>query len=482
MPGTTALKLEAGQHQILTPRLQQAVRLLQMSSLDFTLELRQTAEKNPFLDIEEDEATTTDADAAMSPNGPMEHGATLTQPEAGSTSLSAAEDPVDTEPWTSAPGGSSSGSESGVDIWDMTEAQIPLHHYLVQQIGLMPLSERDMQISRTVAEAVDDDGYLRMSIEELQAVADVDPVAEETEIVAAIRRVQSQDLPGVGARDVRECLLLQIDAAMPDGRDKELARAIIEHHLDLLVRRDTRSMALALKTDATRIARICDALRRFSPHPGLNYGNSSVQYLVPDVIVRKRNDKWDVALNSAAIPKIRLNRMYAELFQHHRESHHGDLANYLQEARWAVRNVEQRFSTILRVAQAIVDKQLNFFEYGPLAMRPMGLREIAGSLGLHESTVSRVTNNKYMATATGVYELKYFFSRALDTVQGRPRSVTSVRSSIRQMIEEEDPARPLSDAEIGRLLARRGLKVARRTVTKYRQLMHIPAVGLRRGP
>ena len=476
-----AIRLEHKQQQTLTPRMQQAVRLLQISSLDFALELQETAEKNPFLEIEENEEVPPFAAAAANGEAPYET-PTVSPDPTTAPATSESESRSEEESWGAAvPGSANTGKGDGnLDMLDFAEAHIALREYLRNQLGLMQLSERDHYLACVVAEAVDDDGYLRMSIDELRASAELSPEPDDDEMQAAIRRVQSLEPTGVGARDVRECLLLQIESSIDGDRDRDLARRVVADHLDLLARHDHKGLAAALGSDVKTITHVCEQIRRLAPHPGFAYGSGNVQYLVPDVIVKKRRDKWEVALNTAVVPKVRLNRLYAELFQSHRESHHGDLANHLQEARWAVRNVEQRFMTILRVAQAIVEKQKAFFEFGPLAMRPMGLREIAEMLELHESTVSRVTNNKYMATPMGVFELKYFFSRALETTHGQARSATSVRSSIKQMIEEEHPDKPLSDAEIARLLARRGLKVARRTVTKYRQLMHIPAVGMRR--
>jgi len=226
---------------------------------------------------------------------------------------------------------------------------------------------------------------------------------------------------------------------------------------------------------------VCERVRHMDPRPGWRYGSADIHYVTPDVIVKKGQDgKWIAVLNPAVVPRVRLNQVYADLFKRHRESRHSELAAHLQEARWTVRNVEQRFSTILSVAQAILRRQQHFLAFGPLAMKPLGLREIAEEVGLHESTVSRVTNNKYMATPAGVFELKYFFSRAMPTQSGGTCSATAIRGLIKDMIEAEDGSRPLSDVDIARQLARQGLTVARRTVTKYRQLLKLPSVEQRR--
>jgi RNA polymerase sigma-54 factor len=239
-------------------------------------------------------------------------------------------------------------------------------------------------------------------------------------------------------------------------------------------------MARLLKRTPAQIEAACERIRHLSPRPGWNVEPTATQFITPDVIVRKIRGRWTATLNRAVVPRVKLNQAYASMFQEHRESQHGELAQHLQEARWTVKNVQQRFSTILMVAEAILKRQQHFLEFGPMAMKPLGLREIAAELGLHESTVSRVTNNKYMATPVGVFELKYFFSREMATASGGACSATAIRGVIKGMIDAENPADPLSDAQIARLLVRQGLKVARRTVTKYRQLLKVASVERRR--
>jgi RNA polymerase sigma-54 factor len=305
---------------------------------------------------------------------------------------------------------------------------------------------------------------------------------DDDEVQIALTLVQSLEPAGVGARDLRECLLLQLKERDVSSADNltGLARQIVTEHLDKLALRDTAGLAAALGLSEPIVARACELIRHLDPRPGWRFGAADTHYVTPDVIVRKVRDRWTAVLNPGIVPRVRLNRMYADLFKSHRNSSHGDLAAQLQEARWTVRNVEQRFATIQSVAAAIVRRQHQFFEYGELAMKPLALREVADELGLHESTVSRVTNNKYMATPAGVFELKYFFSRSLATSSGGRCSATAIRSAIRDMIQAENSAEPLSDAHIARLLARQGLQVARRTVTKYRQTMRLPAYERRR--
>lgn len=473
------IRLESRQQQTLTPRLQQAVRLLQLSSLDFAQEIQQALDTNPFLEPDDDgeEGVGQDLDgmAGMASVAPAEE---LPVAAPAQDDHSSREDAQwDTETWGS--GSGASHGDSDVDMMDLAESTVSLRDHLHRQVNVMPLSERDRLLAAVIVEALDDDGYLRLTLEDLQEMVELDPLPDETEMQTAIRIVQSLEPNGVGARDIRECLLLQV-CDIPDEAERALAERIVAHHLEQLAQRDISRMAKALGSTVAAVEAACERVRHLDPRPGWRFGSTAVQFVTPDVIVRKVKGEWQATLNPSAIPKVRLNKVYAELFQSHRESHHGDLASHLQEARWTVRNVEQRFATILRVAEAIVKRQKNFLEYGALAMKPLGLKEIAEELGLHESTVSRVTNNKYLATPAGVFELKYFFSRALPTSSGGACSATAIRGVIKDLIDGEEATNPLSDAEIARLLARQGLQVARRTVTKYRQMMRVPAVEMRR--
>jgi RNA polymerase sigma-54 factor len=476
-------RTEQRQHQTLTPRLQHAVRLLQLSSLDFAQEVMDAMGKNPFLEIEEPNAESAGSSGADGQG--MAEPAPLTEPAIATTTTSSAEAEADAawerESWQST-GGPGSSASSGGDtdgVMEMVAADVDLRQHLHGQVNVMPLSDRDRTLVCAVIESLDDDGYLRLSLDELAEIAELDPEVDACEMNTALKLVQSLDPCGVGARNVSECLLLQLEC-IDDQVDRELARRIISEHMDKLAQRDIPGLARIFDRDAAHIEVVCERIRHLDPRPGWRFGASHVHFVVPDVIVKKIRGQWQAQLNPAVVPRVRLNRVYAELFQQHRNAKHAELAAHLQEARWTVRNVEQRFSTILLVAEAILRRQRHFLEYGPLAMKPLGLKEIADEVGLHESTVSRVTNNKYMATPSGVYELKYFFSRAMPTASGGACSATAIRGVIQDMIAAENPMDPLSDAEIARQLARQGLTVARRTVTKYRQMLKVPAVERRR--
>ena len=340
-------------------------------------------------------------------------------------------------------------------------------------------NESNVTLAEAVIESLDDDGYLRTPLVELIEITALEPAATPNELAQALARVQSLEPAGVAARSVGECLLLQ----MPEidcPAQRALAHTILNVHLEALAARDVQGLARRLGRPVVEVEAVCDRIRRLDPRPGWRFGASTVAYVVPDVLVRKVRGQWTVTLNPAVVPRVRLNQVYAELFQRHRSAQNAAMAGHLQEARWTVKNVEQRFSTILDVAEAIVRRQKYFLEYGAMAMKPLGLKEIAEEVGIHESTVSRVTNNKYMATPIGVFELKHFFSRAMVSANGSACSGTAIRGLIKDMIESERPDVPMSDAEITRHLSQQGLVVARRTVTKYRQMLKIDAVDRRR--
>jgi RNA polymerase sigma-54 factor len=364
-------------------------------------------------------------------------------------------------------------------VFDALEAQTSLADYLLGQVNVLPLSERDRVLASAVVESLDDDGYLRTPLEELAGALPLLPAVQTQELLIALRRVQALDPAGVGARDVAECLRLQVPC-ISTAADRSLAAKILREHMGELAARDSRTLARRLDQSQAAVEAACAAIRRLDPHPGWRFAQPCVQYLTPDVIARKIRGQWTAVLNEAIVPRVRLNRSYVEMFQRHRDSQHGELSAHLQEARWTLRNLEQRFSTILSVAQAILKRQQHFLAYGSMAMKPLALREIADEVGVHESTVSRVTNNKFIATPSGVFELKYFFSRGLATSSGGACSPTAIRGLIQEMIAAEPLTTPLSDVEIARQLDDQGLKVARRTVTKYRQLLRIDPAERRR--
>jgi RNA polymerase sigma-54 factor len=472
---TPALQVTQRQQHSVTPRLQRAVRLLQLSSLDFAQEVQDAMGKNPFLELEDTTPEAPGATDDAAPARPLD-----AEPAAAPDEAIEAEIGRERDSWQASPASlRRSSGEADIAALDLVVAEVGLRSHLRAQIQVLPLSQRDHALACSVIESLDDDGYLRTDLAELASLSELDPPVDLAEMQVALSHVQSLDPCGVAARSVRECLLLQLPS-VDDVAQRDLARRIIVGQLERLAHHDVSAMARALRSTPFAVESACERIRHLDPRPGWRYSVSDVHYVMPDIIVRKVRGRWIASLNRAVIPRVRLNHVYASLFQQHREAQHAELAAHLQEARWTVRNVQQRFSTILTVAEAILKRQHHFLEFGPMAMKPLGLREIADELGLHESTVSRVTNNKYMATPAGVYELKYFFSREMPTASGGACSATAIRGVIRGMIEGENPTHPLSDAQIARLLARQGLKVARRTVTTYRQLLKLPPIERRR--
>lgn len=498
--GSLSIKTAHKQQQTLTPRLQHAVRLLQLSSLDFAQEVQSVLDKNPFLEVaEDDEAglaptgsaqTTADPITALDNLEGIQAPSTMSGDEAAASAAADTEaamgeeptgpvDDFERESWQLTGASPRQSGDGETSVIDMMADHASLRQHLHTQLNVMHLSERDLMIASVIVESLDDDGYLRDDLDDLRSLCDLDPPPDMTDMLRGLQHVQMLEPAGVGARSVAETLLIQLNQ-QPCQPHHELAREIVERHIERLVRHDVGGLARELACSAQEVEAACNCIRRLDPRPGWRLGSTVVQYITPDVLVRKVRGEWTVSLSSSIVPRVRLNQMYADLFQRHRDGKHAELAVHLQEARWTIRNVEQRFATILQVSEAIVRRQKNFLEYGALAMRPLALKEIAEEVGLHESTVSRVTNNKYMSTPVGVFELKYFFSRAMITATGGTCSATAIRGVIQTMIDEEVPTSPLSDAEIARRLARQGLNVARRTVTKYRQAMRIAPVEHRR--
>jgi RNA polymerase sigma-54 factor len=508
-----SLRLNARQSQVLTPRLQHAVRLLQLSSLDYTQELNELATRNPFLETEDyasgSQPAASNTAAALgltSVKAPatealpdQQQRAEHDVPSHDAGEMAGSGQGTDDSAWDDANrardsadhadhgemGASASPARTGSDFQaeaqDYTASEIDLREHLREQACLLPLSQRDRALVGAVIESIDDDGYLRLPLSEIAPLSDVSPAADECELRTALKLVQSFDPVGVGARDVKECLLLQLEQLAAPQR--ELAQRIINEHLEGLAQRDTAGMAKRLGVQRAEVDAAAAAIRRLDPRPGWRFSHSDTHFVTPDVLVHKVRNQWVASLNAGIVPRLRLNQQIADLFQQHREGtrgSHAELAAHLQEARWTLRNVEQRFSTILAVAQAIVRRQHAFFEHGPLAMKPLALRQIAEEVGVHESTVCRVTNNKYMATPVGTLELKYFFSRPMPMGNAYVASGTAIRAVVQEMIAAENPAHPLSDVEIAEQLARQGMNVARRTVTKYRQALKLPPVDRRR--
>jgi len=468
-----SLQLKLSQHLTLTPQLQQSIRLLQLSTVELNQELERYLAENPLLE-----------------RADLSGEESLTPPPAEGTQATASSS-VETEP-SPAPEDSSSfgdemapgprrGDDDREDFTQIAAAEPTLQEYLIRQLQLMQLTERDKRIALVVITHLDEDGYLKATLEDLVQVARAElEDIEAEEITIAIRQIQNLEPAGVGAADLSECLALQLKALDASEPQRERAIELVTRHLDALASRDYNKLKRQLGVDEDELRDVRALILTLDPKPGRAWGEGDVRYVVPDVTVRKLGGRWLAQLNRDAMPRLRINKMYADLLQSSRDNGGRNLSGQLQEARWLIKNVQQRFDTILRVTQAIVDRQKNFFEHGEVAMRPLVLREIAEAVGLHESTISRVTTQKYMLTTRGIFELKYFFGSHVATDTGGACSSTAIRALIKQLVAAEDGKKPLSDHRISDILAQQGIQVARRTVAKYREAMHIQPANLRK--
>ena len=513
---STGLSLRVSQNLALTPQLQQAIRLLQLSTVDLEREVQTMLDENPFLERADDaapreefglaraDAPVSEGDRASEAAASSDNG-TGSEGSEGSNSETAAPDDWDGDGSSDLPpddgewGGEAPARQPGDDTLDPAERaslQESLTEHLHRQALALRLSPEDMAALRFLIESVDDDGYLPDSLAQLAATLmdDDDSVEEMQELVhrftLALKLLQSLEPTGVGARNLSECLALQLKERLgalapgaPGRAATENALQLCTRHgaLELLAHHDTRRLAAQLDISEDELRAAQAVIARLEPKPGRRFANVEREIIVPDVIVTASGSgpaqKFHVQLNRDLIPRLRVHDAYASAL---RGSKNAELGQRLQEARWFVHNVQQRFDTILRVAELIVERQRGFFVHGPIAMRPMIQKDIAQALGVNESTISRVTSAKYMATPQGTFELKHFFSSSLGTEAGGSASSIAVRALIRQFIESENPAKPLPDGQIADLLKEQGIDCARRTVAKYREEMHIPAAPQRK--
>jgi RNA polymerase sigma-54 factor len=471
------LQLKLSQHLTLTPQLQQSIRLLQLSTLELNAEVERLLQENPLLEKAEDEESA----------GPPREFATMVSTPSADKPADRADDsaPEAADLLISAGDGDWGSSTRGSDDDDETflpqqVATNSLRDHLNAQLALLNLPLRDRQIVAALIDALDEDGYLKTSLEELLEFFSEEIEIDADELSIALKHLQCMEPAGVGARDAAECLSLQLKALPESTPFRSEALKLVQHHLPLLAARDFGKLKRLLHADDACLRCVRTLITSLNPRPGAGFSKTEANYVIPDVVVRKLRGRWMAALNEAAMPKLRLNRIYADILTRNREASNQQLAAQLQEAKWLIRNVQQRFETILRVSQAIVDRQRHFFEHGEVAMRPMVLREIAEILGLHESTISRVTTQKYMLTSRGTYELKYFFGSHVATDTGGAASATAIRALIKQLIGAEDPKTPLTDSRIADLLGDQGILVARRTIAKYREALQIPPVNVRK--
>lgn len=544
------LQLKIGQHLTMTPQLQQAIRLLQLSSLDLQAEVQEALDSNPLLDTDDSPETSSEAEteSATNTDQPEKNKETSNlddqiidfskndspqettelhskSKEDASVDLNETNDfpediPVDSN-WddlyqgiSTSSSGSGGGEDDDYDMEGRNSAQETLYDQLIWQLNLTTMSELDQAIALSIIEAIDERGYLTISVEEIrlsllaqkdiiddifklqaQELAELglnpdvlygnDEDGEDNdfnqnsiaiaEVEAVLKRIQQFDPPGVAARDLKECLLIQLKQLENDTPYREEALKVVGQYLDQLGSRDFNTIMRKAKLSETALKEAIKLIQTLTPYPGSSIDSEKTEYVIPDVIVRKHKGRWMVELNPDAAPKLRINQNYASMIQRaDNSSDNTFLKNNLQEARWFIKSLLSRNETLLKVSTKIVEHQVEFFEEGEESMKPLVLHDIAEAVEMHESTISRVTTQKYMHTPRGIFELKYFFSSHVSTSTGGECSSTAIRAIIKKLIAAENPKKPLSDSKLANLLADQDIKVARRTIAKYREAMNIP--------
>jgi RNA polymerase sigma-54 factor len=484
-----SLQLKIGQQLTMTPQLQQAIRLLQLSSLDLHQEIQQNLYDNPLLELAEESENTTEPSTEtteLTEKKPQDETADTTAQDLNGEDWESKipqDLPVDAN-WddiyqpTTTMKGTPSETMDFDNVHNVTES---LQDHLIWQLNLTPLSEKDLLIAENIIDSIDNNGMLTSSVEEIWASFDDDEDIELDEVVAVLHRIQQFDPPGVGATSLAECLLIQLNQFSPETDFLEEAKQLVSNHLDLVGQRDYKRLEKLTGYTIGMLESAIQLIQTLSPHPGEAIQHDDVEYVIPDARVTKVDNHWQVSLNQDITPKLSINQQYARLIRRADSSQDNTfLKNHLQEAKWFLRSIESRNDTLLRVASCIVELQQRFLEQGPEAMQPMVLANIAERLDLHESTISRVTTQKYIDTPQGIFELKYFFSSHVSTANGGECSSTAIRAILKKMINAENPAKPLSDNKLTALLQDMGIQVARRTVAKYREGMGIPSSSERK--
>ncbi|MFB1169393.1 RNA polymerase factor sigma-54 [Escherichia coli] len=470
------LQLRLSQQLAMTPQLQQAIRLLQLSTLELQQELQQALESNPLLEQidtheeidtreTQDSETLDTADALEQKEMPEE------------LPLDASWDTIYTAGTPSGTSGDYIDDELPVYQGETTQT---LQDYLMWQVELTPFSDTDRAIATSIVDAVDDTGYLTVPLEDiLESMGDEEIDIDEVE--AVLKRIQRFDPVGVAAKDLRDCLLIQLSQFDKTTPWLEEARLIIIDHLDLLANHDFRTLMRVTRLKEDVLKEAVNLIQSLDPRPGQSIQTGEPEYVIPDVLVRKHNGHWTVELNSDSIPRLQINQHYASMCNNARND--GDsqfIRSNLQDAKWLIKSLESRNDTLLRVSRCIVEQQQAFFEQGEEYMKPMVLADIAQAVEMHESTISRVTTQKYLHSPRGIFELKYFFSSHVNTEGGGEASSTAIRALVKKLIAAENPAKPLSDSKLTSLLSEQGIMVARRTVAKYRESLSIPPSNQRK--
>lgn len=493
-----SIQLRLGQSLTMTPQLQQAIRLLQLSTLELQTQIQEALEENPMLELADEAEDFDDLGspeegedlpvADLSPTQTQEAPGADDYYDPGPTA--AAENipeelPVDSA-WEDiydlpAMGTGSAEGDDRDPFENQTGADESLQEHLLWQINLTPMSEQDRAIAIAIIDSINEDGYLGDEIEVIHAGLLPDLDVDLDEVQAVLHFIQHLDPISVAARDLAECLDIQLGTLDPETPHLATARRLVREHLDLLAARDWRQMSRALGVSEDDIHTVDFLIHTLNPRPGAVLGGTTSEYIVPDVFVRRHQNRWLVELNPDIAPRLRVNPLYASFVRRaDTSSDNTYMRNHLQEARWFIKSLKSRNETLLKVATAIVERQRGFLEYGEEAMKPLVLRDIAEQLEMHESTISRVTTQKYMFTPRGIFEFKFFFSSHVSTSDGGECSATAIRAMLRKLISEEPADKPMSDSRIAELLLGRGINVARRTIAKYREAMSIPPSNERR--
>jgi len=508
------LQLKMSQNLALTPQLQQSIRLLQLSTLELNQELESILEENPLLELvdgqddygndAEESATPTTEESNTNneqDNTEKPDASALESQEASNPTpedATAAETPISEEDFKKNDFDEDYDEYGSASTWDEARKQNnhdgddddftrqevvseSLRDHLLGQLKLLALSNRDQKLILILIDSISENGYLEASLEEILEALPEELEVELVELETVLKHVQNLDPPGIGASNLQECIMLQLNMLPDDEPDLTVAKAIVQDHLQLLANKDFNKLRKLLSCDEESLKNAQSLIKLQNPRPGADFAQFSPDHFIQhEIVVKKVKGIWVATLNDGVMPKLRINQLYANILKGGKASSGQYLQTQMQEARWMIKNIQQRFSTILRVSQAIVDRQRNFFEHGEIAMRPLVLREIAEELELHESTISRVTTHKYMLTPRGIFELKYFFGSHVSTDAGGECSATAIRALIKQLVAEEDTKKPLSDNKISEVLAKQGIVVARRTIAKYRESLSIPPANLRK--
>jgi RNA polymerase sigma-54 factor len=476
------LQLKLSQQLRLTPQLQQSIRLLQLSTLELNQEIERIVQQNPLLELREEWNTPVTESSFMNTESSDPDSESKPPEMVGTEAKISPEENYEHDfEWPQ----ENILSHSTYEDDDHEAPQIPdrpssLREHLNLQTCLGQVSERERRIVSLLIDSLNDDGYLLQDLDELMEMLPSELGISLNDLQSALEYLQHLDPPGVGARNLQECLVLQLQGLPSNVAYRDQAIRVVQEYLKILASHDFGQIKKLLACDDQSLRAIQKLIINLNPKPGAEFSSQNERYIVPDITVTKDNRTWVAKLNMDAIPRLSINHLYANILkQEHHNSTHG-LAGQLNEAKWLIKNIQQRSSTILRVASAIIERQQQFFEHGEVAMRPLVLREIAETLNLHESTVSRVTTQKFMYTPRGIFELKYFFGSHVSTDSGGACSATAIRALIKELIQEENSKKPLSDNKISNILEQQGIVVARRTIAKYRESLQIPAANLRK--